>query len=30
VTSDKLAAHPLAYRPQRVAPDDPDFVPYQC
>jgi len=29
VSSDELAAHPLAYRPQRLAPHDPDFVPYQ-
>jgi transposase len=29
VTAEELAAHPLAYRPQRVKPDDPNFVPYQ-
>lgn len=29
VTADELAAHPLAYRPDRIAVDDPDFVPYQ-
>ena len=29
VTKEELAAHPLAYRPQRVTPDDPHFVPYQ-
>jgi transposase len=29
VPAAELAAHPLAYRPQRVAPDDADFVPYQ-
>lgn len=29
VTSDELAAHPLSYRPARLAVDDPDFVPYQ-
>lgn len=29
VSADDLAAHPLAYRPARLAPDDPDFVPYQ-
>ena len=29
VTAEELAAHPLAYRPQRVRPDDPHFVPYQ-
>jgi len=29
VTREELAAHPLAYRPQRVKPDDPQFVPYQ-
>lgn len=29
VSAEELAAHPLAYRPQRVKPDDPHFVPYQ-
>jgi len=29
VPAAELAAHPLAYRPQRIKPDDPDFVPYQ-
>jgi len=29
VSAEELAAHPLAYRPQRVKPDDPNFVPYQ-
>ncbi len=29
VSMEELAAHPLAYRPQRVKADDPDFVPYQ-
>lgn len=29
VSAEELAAHPLAYRPQRVKPDDPDFIPYQ-
>lgn len=29
VSAEELAAHPLAYRPQRVRPDDPHFVPYQ-
>lgn len=29
VTTDELATHPLAYRPQRVKSDDPRFVPYQ-
>jgi len=29
VSAKELAAHPLAYRPQRVRPDDPHFVPYQ-
>jgi len=29
VTAEELAAHPLAYRPQRVAADDPRYVPYQ-
>lgn len=29
VSVDELAAHPLAYRPQRVKADDPNFVPYQ-
>jgi transposase len=29
VSADELAVHPLAYRPQRVKPDDPDFVPYE-
>ena len=29
VTAEKLAAHPLAYRPQRVKAEDPNFVPYQ-
>ena len=29
VTAEELAAHPLAYRPQRVKADDPNFVPYQ-
>ncbi len=29
VTAEELAAHPLTYRPQRVKPDDPNFVPYQ-
>lgn len=29
VAAKELAAHPLAYRPQRVKPDDPNFVAYQ-
>lgn len=29
VSVKELAAHPLAYRPQRVRADDPNFVPYQ-
>jgi len=29
VSAEELAVHPLAYRPQRVKPDAPDFVPYQ-
>lgn len=29
VSAAELAAHPLAYRPQRVKPDDARFVPYQ-
>jgi len=29
VSAEELAAHPLTYRPQRVRPDDPHFVPYQ-
>jgi len=29
ISTEELVAHPLAYRPQRVKPDDPDFVPYQ-
>lgn len=29
VTAQELAAHPLAYRPQRVKADDARFVPYQ-
>jgi transposase len=29
VPAAELAAHLLAYRPQRVKPDDPRFVPYQ-
>lgn len=29
VSADELAAHPLTYRPQRVKPDDPDFIPYE-
>lgn len=29
VSAEELAAHPLAYRPQRVKADDPHFVPYQ-
>ena len=29
VTATELAAHPLAYRPQRVPPGDAAFVPYQ-
>ena len=29
VSAKELAAHPLAYRPQRVRADDPNFVPYQ-
>lgn len=29
VSAAELAAHELAYRPQRVKPDDPNFVPYQ-
>jgi transposase len=29
VSGEELAAHPLDYRPQRVKPDDPTFVPYQ-
>jgi transposase len=29
VSAEELAAHPLAYRPQRVKPDDAHFVPYQ-
>lgn len=29
VSAEELAAHALAYRPQRVKPDDPTFVPYQ-
>ena len=29
VSTDELAAHPLAYHPQRVKPDDPRFSPYQ-
>lgn len=29
VPAAELAAHPLAYRPQRVQPTAPEFVPYQ-
>lgn len=29
VSAEELAAHPLAYRPQRVRADDPTFIPYQ-
>ena len=29
VSAEELAARPLAYRPQRVKPDDDRFVPYQ-
>ncbi len=29
VSAAELAAHPLAYRPQRVRADDPNFIPYQ-
>lgn len=29
VPAAELAAHPLAYRPKRVKPEDPRFVPYQ-
>lgn len=29
VSATKLANHPLSYRPRRVKPDDPRFVPYQ-
>jgi transposase len=29
VSAEELAAHPLAYRPQRVKPDDLNFVPYE-
>jgi transposase len=29
VTTEELAAHPLTYRPARVAADDPRFAPYQ-
>jgi len=29
VSAEELAAHPLAYRPQRVRPDDPTFIAYQ-
>ena len=29
VSAEELAAHQLVYRPQRVKPDDPRFVPYQ-
>ena len=29
VNAAKLAAHPLAYRPQRISAPDPNFVPYQ-
>ena len=29
VSAEELAAHPLAYHPQRVKADDPRFVPYQ-
>jgi len=29
VPAEELAAHPLLYRPQRVKPNDPHFVPYQ-
>lgn len=29
VSAEELAAHPLAYRPQRVKPEDANFVPYQ-
>ena len=29
VSAEELAAHPLAYRPQRVKAADPHFVPYQ-
>jgi transposase len=29
VPAEELAAHPLAYRPQRVQPDDPRFRAYQ-
>lgn len=29
VAAAELAAQPLAYRPQRVKPEDPRFVPYQ-
>ena len=29
VSAEELVAHPLDYRPRRIKPDDPDFVPYQ-
>ena len=29
VSAEELAAHELAYRPQRVKADDPSFIPYQ-
>jgi transposase len=29
VSADELSAHPLAYRPKRAKPDNPDFVPYE-
>ncbi len=29
VSTVELTAHPLGYRPKRVKPEDPDFVPYQ-
>ena len=29
VTAEELAAHPLAYRPQRVKANDLNFIPYQ-
>ncbi len=29
VSAEELAAHPLSYRPQRIKPGDPNFVPYQ-
>jgi transposase len=29
VSAEELAAHELAYRPQRIKADDPSFIPYQ-